>query len=81
MSVDGVRLQEEPPDKGALDQGEELESVAKSDAISFLPPPFFLTHLCAYLPHLSLLQLLAILPRLAMANVIADTILDKAASC
>jgi hypothetical protein len=80
MSVDGVELQEDPPDKGAPDEGGE--SVAKGDAISSLPLPFFLAQVAnvfgaAYLPHLSLLQLLAILQRLAMhSNVIADTIID-----
>ena len=80
MSVDGVELQEDPPDKDAPDQG--VENVAKGDAISSLPLPFFLTQVAtifsaAYLPHLSLLQLLAILQRLAMhSNAIADTITD-----
>jgi hypothetical protein len=80
LNVDGVELQEDPPDKGAPDQGEE--SVAKGDAISSLPLPSFLTQVAtifgfAYLPHLSLLQMLAILQRLAMhSNAIADIITD-----
>ncbi|KAH9046233.1 hypothetical protein EDB84DRAFT_695390 [Lactarius hengduanensis] len=80
MSVDGVELQEDIPEKGTPDQ--EGESVAKGDAISSLPLDFFLTQVAtifgaAYLPHLSLLQLLAILQRLAMHNnAIADTITD-----
>jgi hypothetical protein len=80
MHVDGVELQEDPPDKGAPDPGEE--SVTKGDAISSLPLPSFLTQVAtifgsAYLPHLSLLQMLAILQRLAMhSNAIADRITD-----
>ncbi|KAF8271748.1 hypothetical protein EI94DRAFT_519098 [Lactarius quietus] len=80
ISVDGVELQGDPSDQGPRDQGEE--SVAKGDAISSLPLPFFLTQVAtifgtAYLPHLSLLQLLAILQRLAMhSNAIADRITD-----
>ena len=80
MSVAGVELQENPPDKGTPDEGGE--GVTKGDAISSLPLPFFLAQVAsifgaAYLPHLSLLQLLAILQRLAMhSNAIADTIID-----
>ncbi|KAH9060201.1 hypothetical protein EDB87DRAFT_1562157 [Lactarius vividus] len=80
MSLDGVELQEDTPEKGTPDQ--EGESVVKGDAISSLPLHFFLTQVAtifgaAYLPHLSLLQLLAILQRLAMHNnAIADTITD-----
>ncbi|KAH8993067.1 hypothetical protein EDB86DRAFT_3103334 [Lactarius hatsudake] len=80
MSVDGVELQEDTPEKGTPDQ--EGESVVTGDAISSLPLHFFLTQVAtifgaAYLPHLSLLQLLAILQRLAIhSNVIADTITD-----
>ncbi|KAI9443007.1 hypothetical protein H4582DRAFT_1872655 [Lactarius indigo] len=80
MSVDGVELQEDPPEKGAPEQ--EGESVVKGDAISSLPLHFFLTQVATifgatYLPRLSLLQLLAILQRLAMhSNAIADTITD-----
>lgn len=80
MSVEGVELREDTPEKGTPDQ--EGGSVAKGDAISSLPLHFFLTQVAtifgaAYLPHLSLLQLLAILHRLAMHNnAIADTITD-----
>ncbi|KAH9175655.1 hypothetical protein EDB89DRAFT_2241059 [Lactarius sanguifluus] len=80
MSVDGMELQENTPEKGTPDQ--EGESVVKGDAISSLPLHFFLTQVATifgavYLPHLSLLQLLAILHRLAMHNnAIADTITD-----
>ena len=80
MNADGVELQEDTPDKGTSDQGEE--SVAKGDAISSLPLPSFLAQVAtifgsAYLPHLSLLQMLAILQRLAMhSNAIADRIAD-----
>jgi len=80
MSADGVELQEDPPDRGTPDQGGG--SVSKGDAISSLPLQFFLAQVAtvvgaAYLPHLSLLQLLAILQRLAMhSNAIADTITD-----
>lgn len=80
MNVDGVELQEDPPDKGTPDEGGE--TVAKGDSISTLPLPFFLAQVAdifgaAYLPHLSLIQLLAILQRLAMhSNAIADTIID-----
>ena len=80
MSVDGVELQEDLPDKSTPDH--EEGSLAKGDAISSLPLPSFLTQVAtifgtAYLPHLSLLQLLAILQRLAMhSNAIADRITD-----
>src|SRR6266702_2142252 len=80
MSIDGVELQEDPPEKGTPDQ--DGESVVKGDAISSIPLRFFLAQVAtifgaAYLPHLSLLQLLAILQRLAMhSNAIADTITD-----
>ena len=42
MSVDGVGLQEDPPDKGALDQGEK--SVAKSDSDVDVSPTTLLLH-------------------------------------
>ena len=45
MSVDGVGLQEDPPDKGALDQGEK--SVAKSDSdVDVFPTTLLHSSLC-----------------------------------
>ncbi|KAI0265687.1 hypothetical protein BC834DRAFT_174223 [Gloeopeniophorella convolvens] len=76
--VDGVELQEAPPDPAPDGGGEE--NTSKRDAISTIPLQFFLSQIAtsfgsADLPHRSLLQLLAILQRLAMhSNAIADAI-------
>jgi RNA polymerase II-associated protein 1 len=81
MNVDGVELQEDPPKEVSYSR-QAGEGTLKSDAISTLPLQFFLSQMAkmlgtADLPHLSLVQLLAVLQRLAMhSNTIADEIID-----
>jgi hypothetical protein len=78
MSSDGIELQDDPPGEVSTDQ--EGEGSSKGDAISSLQLRFFLPRIAtifdaADLPHLSLVQLLAVLQRLAMhSNAIADEI-------
>jgi RNA polymerase II-associated protein 1 len=80
MSVDGVELQEDPPKDVSHDLGGE--SALNGDTISSLPLQFFLAQIAkifatADLPHLSLVQLLSVLQRLAIhSNTIADEITD-----
>ena len=77
MDSDGAELQGDPPEV-PVDPEEEVSS--KSDVISSLQLGFFLPRIAtvlnaADLPHLSLVQLLAVLQRLAMhSNAIADAI-------
>ncbi|KAH9973933.1 hypothetical protein BJV74DRAFT_889030 [Russula compacta] len=78
MSVDGAELQDDPPGEKPLDQ--EGENASEGDAISSLRLQFFLPQIttifdAADLPQSSLVQLLAILQRLAMhSNATADEI-------
>ncbi len=78
MSSDGAELQDNPPE---VPVGQEGEGSSKADFISSLQLWIFLPRIAtvlgaADLPHLSLVQLLAILQRLAMhSNAIADEIL------
>ncbi len=78
MSSDGAELQDNPPE---VPVGQEGEGSSKADFISSLQLWIFLPRIAtvlgaADLPHLSLVQLLAILQHLAMhSNAIADEIL------
>lgn len=78
MSIDGVELQDDPPGEKLLDQ--EGENIPEGDALSSLRLQFFLPQIttifdAADLPQSSLVQLLAILQRLAMhSNATADEI-------
>lgn len=78
MSSDGVEIQDNPPAEVPADQ--EGEGHSRGDVISSLQLQFFLPQIAtifdaADLPHLSLVQLLAVLQRLAMhSNAIADEI-------
>ena len=78
MSSDGVELQDDPPGEISTDQ--EGEGSSKGDAISSLQLRFFLPRIAtifdaADLPQFSLVQLLAVLQRLAIhSNAIADEI-------
>lgn len=78
MSSDGVELKDDPP--GEVSAEQEDEGSPKGDVVSSLQLQFFLPQMAtifdaADLPHLSLVQLLAVLQRLAMhSNAIADEI-------
>ena len=78
MNCDGVEIQDNPPVEVSVDQ--EGEDHSRGDLISSLQLQFFLPQIAtifdaADLPHLSLVQLLAVLQRLAMhSNAIADEI-------
>ena len=80
MTVEGAELQDDPLREGPPDQ--EGNGATRGDAISSLQLQFFLPQIttifdAADLPHLSLVQLLAILQRLAMHNnTFADEITD-----
>ncbi|KAI0292198.1 hypothetical protein B0F90DRAFT_1941691 [Multifurca ochricompacta] len=81
MDVDGAELQGDPPQVASPDQGGESDVMG--DAVSYLPLQFFLPQTAtifgaADLPRLSLVQLLAVLQRLAMhSNAIADAITNS----
>ena len=80
MTVEGTELQDDSPHGGPPDQ--EGDGASRGDAISSLQLQFFLPQIttifsAADLPQLSLVQLLAILQRLAMHNnTFADEITD-----
>ena len=80
MTVEGAELQDDPPGEVLPDQ--EGEGASNGDAISSIQLRFFLPQITtilhtADLPHLSLVQVLAILQRLAMhSNAFADEITD-----
>jgi len=80
MTVEGAELQDDPPRGDPPDQ--EGDGASRGDAISSLQLRFFLPQIstnfdAADLPQLSLVQLLAILQRLAMHNnTFADEITD-----